>query len=107
MNPTINTLLSCGVMVALVNGAIELIKYLIHRYDKKRGKMDSQTVAIRFCLLGEFERYCQYLIERGTHPSADEFHKVQEMYDAYKGCGGDGYADAKFSAVCELYKSRI
>lgn len=103
MSSTLNTLLSCGVMVAFVNGIIELVKYLIHRHDKKRGKTDSQTVAIRFCLLGEFERYCQYLIDRGTPPEVIEFHKAQEMYDAYKALGGDGYADAKFKALHGLY----
>lgn len=97
--------LNCGVVVVVAQSIIELIKYIIHRNEKKRGKVDSQTVAIRFCLLGEFERYCQYLIERDVPPTVAEFHKVQEMYDVYKALGGDGYADAKFEAVHDLFKN--
>lgn len=91
--------LECGVVVAVVTGAIDLIKHFIGRKEKKDDKKDSLTAAIRFCLLGEFERYGQHLTSKGNPPTVAEFHRAQEMYGLYKALGGDGYADALFESI--------
>ena len=95
--------LECGVVVAVVTALIDLIKYLVRRKEKKNEKNDGVTAAIRFCLLGEFERYCYHLEAAHERPTAAEFHRVQEMYNLYKNLGGDGYADSLFSIVQGLY----
>lgn len=95
--------LQCGAVVAIVTALIDLVKYFIKRKEMKNDKKDGTTAAIRFCLLGEFERYCYHLEEANERPTAAEFHRVQEMYNLYKSLGGDGYADSLFGVVQNLY----
>lgn len=102
----IQSWLGCGVVVAVVTAIIDGIKYAVRRREKKNDKKDDTVAAIRFCLLGEFERYCAYLENAGDRPTAVEFNRVQEMYDLYKNLGGDGYADRLFNVVQGLYNNK-
>ena len=95
--------LECGVVVAVVTALIDLIKYLVRRKEKKNEKNDGIKAAIRFCLLGDFERYCQHLEKQDERPTVAEYHRVQEMYNLYKSLGGDGYADSLYNVVQRLY----
>lgn len=96
--------LSCGAVVAVVNGVIELVRYLVRKRDNGRDALADNTAATKFCLLGEIDRYGNFLLERNEPLTSAEYTRFTEMYNLYKKLGGDGYADSIRDRVKGLLK---
>ena len=91
---------SCG--AAVVTGAVTLIQFIINRRDKRSGKADLQSKALRYIMLYIIqERAKQHIKERCI--SLDDRRSLHHWHDLYhNGLGGNGDADALMEQVDHL-----
>lgn len=87
------------IIIAIIgSGALStVLSFLLQVWrDRRRSnKID------RFLLLHLIEETCKDALEGGSIAKED-MQKLDEMYQLYKGIGGDGYADAILSQVKKL-----
>ena len=91
---------SCG--AAVVTGAVALIQFFTNRRDKRSGKADLQSKALRYIMLYIIqERAKQHIKERCI--SLDDRRSLHHWHDLYhNGLGGNGDADALMEQVDHL-----
>ena len=91
---------SCG--AAVVTGVVTLIQFIINRRDKRSGKADMQSKALRYIMLYIIqERAKQHIKEKCI--SLDDRRSLHHWHDLYhNGLGGNGDADALMEQVDHL-----
>ena len=91
---------SCG--AAVVTGLFGLGKWLIDRRDRKSGKKDSQSKALRYLMLYIIQERAKQHIREGRI-SLEDRRALHHWHDLYHdGLGGNGDADALMEAVDRL-----
>ncbi len=91
---------SCG--AALVSGAVALIQFLVNRADRRSGRSDAQSKALRYLMLYIIqERAGQHIRDGGiTLEERRALHRWHELY--HDGLGGNGDADVLMTQVDRL-----
>ena len=91
---------SCG--AAIVSGSFAFAQYLITRRDKRAGKTDAKSKALRYLMLYIIqERAKQHICDRCI--SLEERRSLHHWHDLYhNGLGGNGDADALMAQVDKL-----
>ena len=91
---------SCG--AAIVSGSFAFAQFLLTRRDKRTGKTDAKSKALRYLMLYIIqERAKQHICERCI--SLEDRRSLHHWHDLYhNGLGGNGDADALMAQVDKL-----